>query len=75
MALRAVIRHIGGVLVRMSNTGSLACGGQRLGVPPEACEFVDGSAPNVVGAADVGMVGIRFESAAQIEAALRQTLQ
>jgi HAD superfamily hydrolase (TIGR01509 family) len=47
----------------------------RLGVSPEACVFIDVYAPNVASATDVGMVGIRFESAEQIGAALRQVLQ
>jgi FMN phosphatase YigB (HAD superfamily) len=31
---------------------------QRLGLPPQACVFVDDLSPNVRGAAAVGMVGV-----------------
>ena len=31
---------------------------QRLGLPPQVCVFVDDLAPNIEGAADVGMVGV-----------------
>lgn len=35
---------------------------ERLGVPPQACVFVDDLAPNVRGAAAVGMVGVLHKS-------------
>lgn len=47
---------------------------ERLGVPPEACVFVDDLAANVAGARTAGMAAIRFESTPQIEVALRAML-
>lgn len=48
---------------------------ERMGVPPEACIFVDDYAPNVAGAVQAGMTGIRFERAEQIMAVLREQLE
>jgi epoxide hydrolase-like predicted phosphatase len=50
----------------------------RLGVPPSACVFVDDLAPNVKGAAAVGMVGVLHrtydETVAELEALLEISL-
>jgi epoxide hydrolase-like predicted phosphatase len=50
----------------------------RLGLPPQACVFVDDLAPNVKGAVAVGMVGVLHrtydETVAELEALLEITL-
>ncbi|HEX3706214.1 MAG TPA: HAD family phosphatase [Mycobacteriales bacterium] len=38
---------------------------ERLGLAPEACVFVDDLAPNIVGASEVGMVGVHHVTAQQ----------
>lgn len=45
---------------------------RRLGVPPEACLFVDDRQKNVDAARAVGMHGLVFEDAAQLERALEE---
>lgn len=45
---------------------------RRLGVAPETCLFIDDRAPNVEAARALGMEAIRFESAAQTLAELRE---
>lgn len=44
---------------------------ERTGWAPEACVFVDDSAPNVGAAADLGMAGLLFRDAARLRADLR----
>ena len=47
---------------------------ERLGLPPEQCVFVDDLGPNVRGAVDAGMVGVRHVSAEQTAAELEALL-
>ncbi|MDQ6648564.1 MAG: HAD family phosphatase [Actinomycetota bacterium] len=47
---------------------------RELGLPPEQCVFVDDLAPNIRGAAGVGMVGVHHVSAAETAAELEVLL-
>jgi epoxide hydrolase-like predicted phosphatase len=47
---------------------------ERLGLPPEECVFVDDLAPNVRGAADVGMVGVHYAHHERAVTELRELL-
>ncbi|MFH1063543.1 MAG: HAD family phosphatase [Candidatus Woesearchaeota archaeon] len=45
---------------------------ERLGIDPSDCVFIDDKQKCIAGAVEVGMVGIQFEDAKQLEAELKQ---
>jgi epoxide hydrolase-like predicted phosphatase len=55
----------GEVGMRKPDPGIYTLCAERLGLPPEACVFVDDLAPNVRGAVAVGMVGVLHRSFAE----------
>jgi putative hydrolase of the HAD superfamily len=48
------------------------CVASHLQLPASRCIFVDDRQPNIDGARAAGMAAVKFESAAQLEAALQQ---
>jgi HAD superfamily hydrolase (TIGR01509 family) len=56
--------------LRKPNPAILALTAERLGLPPTACLFIDDKERNTHAAAAIGMPGVVFESAEQLQCAL-----